>query len=397
MWTAGSLRYRTTEGLQWVELFREWWLESDPGKLLRITGALVISVSRMTTDQSVAARRREILRQLFPGGVPLLWCPALTHYDSQGAIDGARIAAHLEHISPHVKGLLIPGSTGDGWDLNDQETRHLIEIALNQVQRFKLNLLIGALKPNAEEALRMIRVTVDWIKQRSGETDPNLSLSKARVCGFTVCPPRGKELTQGEIRASLESILSSGLPTALYQLPQITQNEFSPEVASDLAARFENFILLKDTSGVDRVASSGKDLAGVFIVRGMEGDYARWLKAAGGPYDGFLLSTANCFAGELSQIIRDAAAGRSDAAREMSARITGVVNEVFQAVAHLPTGNAFANANKAMDHCLAYGPKAQAAPLPRLHGGALLPIEVIRAAADSLDRHGFALRKGYLA
>ncbi|HWY75235.1 MAG TPA: dihydrodipicolinate synthase family protein [Verrucomicrobiae bacterium] len=351
----------------------------------------------MTTDRSIAARRKEILRQLFPTGIPMLWCPALTHYDSQGAIDGARIAAHLEHISPHVKGLLIPGSTGDGWELTDQETRQLLEIALDQAQRLKLYLLIGALKPNAAAALRMIRDTVDWIKQRAGETDTNLSLSKARVCGFTVCPPRGEQLTQDKIRDDLELILKSGLPTALYQLPQVTQNEIGPELASDLAARFENFIFLKDTSGADRIALSGKDLAGVFVVRGMEGDYAQWLKAAGGLYDGFLLSTANCFAGELSQIIRDAAAGRSDAARETSARITGVVNEVFQAVVHVPTGNPFANANKAIDHCRAYGRNAQAAPLPRLHGGTSLPIEAIRAAVDSLDCHGFAPRNGYLA
>jgi dihydrodipicolinate synthase/N-acetylneuraminate lyase len=351
----------------------------------------------MTTDRTVAAQRKEILRQLFPAGVPLLWCPALTHYDSQGAIDGARIAAHLEHISPHVKGLLIPGSTGDGWELSEPEAMQLLEIAFDQVQRLKLNLLIGALKPDAEEALRMIRDTVDWIKKRGGEMDANVSLSKARVSGFTVCPPRGKDLTQDEIQTGLELILKSGLPTALYQLPQVTQNEIGPELASDLAARFANFILLKDTSGVDRIASSGKDLSGVFVVRGMEGDYDRWLKAAGGPYDGFLLSTANCFGGELSQIISDAAAGRSDAARDLSARITSVVNEVFQAVVHLPTGNPFANANKAIDHCLAYGPNAAAAPLPRLHGGTLLPSEVIRAAAESLDRHGFARRKGYLA
>ena len=62
--------------------------------------------------------RREWLSRLFPEGtVPQLWCPPLTHYLSSGEIDSARIAAHLRFISPWVKGLLVPGSTGDGWEL----------------------------------------------------------------------------------------------------------------------------------------------------------------------------------------------------------------------------------------------------------------------------------------
>ncbi len=350
----------------------------------------------MTDEVFTPARRKQLLKHLFPGGVPSLWCPALTHYDAHGAIDGPRIAAHLEHISPHVKGFLIPGSTGDGWELTEQETGQLLEIAIDQAQRLNLHLLIGALKHDAREALRMIRETVDRIKVRTNESDVRLALAKARVCGFTVCPPRGAELSQEEIRAALESILETGLPTAIYQLPQITQNEISAELASDLAARFENFILLKDTSGVDRVVSSGKDLGGVFTVRGAEGDYARWLKAAGGVYDGFLLSTANCFARELNQLIQDASNGRLDAARQMSERVTSTVNEAFQSVVHLPTGNPFANANKAIDHCLAYGAKAPGASLPRLHGGTPLPAAVIRITAEILSRYGFMPAKGYL-
>ena len=43
-----------------------------------------------------------------------------------------------------------------------------------------------------------------------------------------------------------------------------------------LAGEFPNFILFKDTSGADRVAQSGLDLGGVFMVRGAEvGGYSR--------------------------------------------------------------------------------------------------------------------------
>jgi hypothetical protein len=131
-------------------------------------------------------------------------------------------------------------------------------------------------------------------------------------------------------------------------------------------------------------------------MRGAEGDYARWLKIAGGPYDGFLLSTANCFAREFGQLINDLASGNPDAARPMSERLTKVIGDVFGLVKDLPQGNAFTNSNKAMDHFFAYGPRAAGAPLPRLHAGTFLPLEVIRGTGEILSRQSLMPARGYL-
>src|SRR5437879_4047846 len=90
--------------------------------------------------QESDARRAALKQKLFPKGVPTLWCPSLTHYDSNGGIDVARIAAHLRHLAPHSKGFLIPGSTSDGWELTDQEFWQLLDIALEQTQRLGLSL-----------------------------------------------------------------------------------------------------------------------------------------------------------------------------------------------------------------------------------------------------------------
>jgi len=218
----------------------------------------------------------------------------------------------------------------------------------------------------------------------------------SRVSGFTVCPPRGKELAQEKIGQSLAAILERGLPTALYQLPQITLNEMHPELVAALARQFPNFILFKDTSGADHVALSGQKLENVFLVRGAEGDYIRWLKAAKGPYDGFLLSTANCFGSQFQQLVEDLAARRLKAAQELSERLTACINEVFGIVSGLPEGNPFANANKAMDHFFAHGPKATTATPPRLHSGTSLPADVLRGTGEALSRHGLMPAKGYL-
>jgi dihydrodipicolinate synthase/N-acetylneuraminate lyase len=348
----------------------------------------------MNTSSSVAQNRSQLLRRLFPEGVPKLWCPALTHYDCDGRIDAARIAAHLRHLSPNVKGFLIPGSTGDGWELDDAETRQLLRIAIQEAGELQFRLLIGALKPDADSGLKMFWDTIDWIESRMEDQGLN-ALAKARISGFVICPPRGKDISQSDMERWFETILKTGIPTALYQLPQVTLNEINLELVSNMAARFSNFIIFKDSSGEDSVVSTTKDLGGVFTVRGAEGDYAKWLKVAGGKYDGFLLSTANCFAKEFRQMIGDLEGGRIEAANKMSERLSATVSAVFDLVSPFPDGNAFANANKAMDHFFAYGPKAATVPPPRLHAGPSLPAEMIVETGKILHRYGLIPAKGY--
>jgi dihydrodipicolinate synthase/N-acetylneuraminate lyase len=53
----------------------------------------------------------------------------------KGEIDFDRMEAHLNHISTWVNGYLIPGSTGDGWELNDSETSRIVDFALNQARK----------------------------------------------------------------------------------------------------------------------------------------------------------------------------------------------------------------------------------------------------------------------
>jgi len=340
--------------------------------------------------------RAQLLSRLFPSGVPSLWCPMITHYGADGGLDRARQAAHLRHLAPCVKGLLIPGSTGDGWQMNGVEIRELLEFILGEAATHDLHVLIGVLKTEAQEARSCILETLNWLQSRAGTSNVDEALARSHVCGFTVCPPRGAELSQPEIHAAMASILSLGLPTALYQLPQVTQNEMAPDTVAALAARFPNFILFKDTSGADRVAQSGAPLDGVFLVRGAEAGYAKWPRTAGGPYDGFLLSTANCFARELHGVLEDSKSGRVAQASASADKLTSAVNEVFRIVTGLPQGNAFANANKAMDHFFAHGERATQAAPPRLHGGSVLPPAVLDATRDVLLQHGFLPRIGYL-
>jgi len=330
------------------------------------------------------AARQSLHAKLFPRGIPRLWCPTLTHFRAAREPDAERIRAHLSVLARQVRGILVPGSTGEGWEMSDADIRGLLGIVLEVAAGLGIRVLIGVLKTGVDEMLACVDAMEEF-------------RAHPAVTGLTVCPPKGAALTQTEISDGLRRVLGRGWPTAFYQLPQVTENEMHPETVAALAAEFPSLILFKDTSGADRVARSGLDFDGVFMVRGAEaGGYAQWPRAAGGPYDGFLLSSANVFARELGEMLRLIDGGDIEAARALSAKLAEVVGAAFGIVAGFPHGNAFANGNKALDHCMAYGEGAKRSEPPLLYGGARLPADFIERAAELLRAHGLFPARGYL-
>ena len=345
----------------------------------------------------ILEKRQSCIRGLFPAGVPRLWCPLLTHYRGDGGIDFDRMSAQFHHIVPWVKGFLIPGSTGDGWELDEQETMQVAEFALQEARKQPIYLLLGALRRDTESMQRTMSGMLKVMAPKGPRGGDVLQMLKEkRVCGITVCPPAGNLLTQPAMEAGLAAVLDLGLPTALYQLPQVTQNEVSPDTFSRLLEKYDNLIFFKDSSGQDRIARSAVDKGGVFLVRGAEGDYAKWLQDTGGPYAGFLLSTANCFARELSTLIGHLEKKDLKKAAEISERLTAAITEVFELVQPLPFGNAFTNANKAIDHFLAFGSRADTKEGPMLHAKVRIPGDIIAKTGAILNRLQMMPATGYL-
>ena len=64
--------------------------------------------------------------------------------------------------------------------------------------------------------------------------------------------------------------------------------------------------------------------------------------------------------------------------------------------ADVESGNAFANADKGVDHIKAYGPKALSVEPPMLHAGVRLPRSVIKIIGEALQTYGFMPATGYL-
>jgi dihydrodipicolinate synthase/N-acetylneuraminate lyase len=306
------------------------------------------------------------------------------------------MAAHWRHMAPYVGGFLVPGSTGDGWEMSPPETDALLATAFELAGNLDVRILIGALRSTAERTVEAITQSLLRLRTSTGLADALEAVRLANVAGFTVCPPTGAELTQTEIGAALERVLALNVPVALYQLPQVTENEMSPELIADLARRYANLIMLKDSSGTDRVAQAICGIPCPFLVRGAEGDYVRWLRERGGSYDGLLLSTANCFAPELCEMIEDLESGRVDRAVALSARLTTAVDAVFALVGSLPYANPYSNANRAMDHWMAFGDRASSSPLPITHCGRRMPLALIQDVGRILGEAELTPRRGYL-
>lgn len=352
---------------------------------------------KLTSQNNHHLRTRQHWVYQFCGNaIPRLWCPPLTHYKAPGIVDDERMHTHWRVMGKFVGGFLVPGSTGDAWEMRPSEIDQLVDSALNIASVIDTHILIGVLHPSIEQTLLSIEHILEKLASRFCQSDWHQNLKNARIAGFTVCPPTGRDLSQNQIKSALEAVLKLELPIALYQLPQMTHNSMSSDLVLDLAQRFPNFIFFKDSSGKDTVASSISGSSDLFMARGAEGSYACWLNEAGGPYQGFLLSTANCFAAEYAQMLHLLAAGQLEQAQGQSKNLAQVINKVFNLVASLPYGNPFSNANKAIDHWMAYGKDAIKAPLPLVYCGEKLPTKLLAEVGGLLAKAEFLPDVGYL-
>jgi len=341
-------------------------------------------------------QRTLLVKSLFTDKIPELLCPALVHYDEKSAIDKNRIEAHMAQISQYVKAFLLFGSTGDGWELTDSEKNELLDFMIHLSGKYGFKILIGILKPERGASLQGIKETMANLHARYKGTNEIDSLRQANVCGFTVCPPKGENITQIEMLSDLSEILDLKLPVALYQLPQVTENEMEPETVRILADKYPNFYLFKDTSGNDSVIRSNVDLGGVFTVRGAEGDYDKWVYNGDGGYSGFLLGSANCFAKEIAEVINYCKKSNYSEAKMLSDRIASVVEEMMDNVSDITSGNAFTNANKCIDHIFAFGTNWNDFPMPMMHSGKRIPSQYVANAFECMKKNAFDINLGYI-
>ena len=331
--------------------------------------------------------RASLLRRVLGEKPRRLWCALLTpHRRIAGGveIDLPHLQAHVRSIGRYVGGFLIAGTTGDGWDMNDKQFARIVEEAADDtVFPTGVPRMIGALAATTKAVLARAKIVTSIM------TTPQPL--------FALCPPVGANHSEEAIEKHLRTILDAlAEPVSLYELPQVTKNHVTPRILERLARRYPRIIMLKDSSGEDAVATAGLDYGGVFLVRGAESDYARHLVQMGGRYDGLLLSTANNFSPQLAELMTRVESGERDKALALSDRLTVQVGRMFEAVGELPFSNIFANANRAMDHLLAFGSRWSQERGPFSFGGEAIDPDRMKRLADVLRQENLFPTRGYM-
>ena len=97
--------------------------------------------------------------------------------------------------------------------------------------------------------------------------------------------------------------------------------------------------------------NSGINFNDLIFLRGAEENYFDHLKP-NGKYDGFLLSSANCFGKILREIYNNVAKGNFKDAEKMSEELSDIIRISFSEGQKLDFGNPFSNVNKAFAHVL---------------------------------------------
>lgn len=316
---------------------------------------------------------------------PRLWFPPLTYYKADGSLDLERMEQMLARVHPYCQGVLVPGSTGDGWILPEAEQEAIVRRFLKGFGFGRFRMFIGALKPTAADTKAAIARWCGILREVSGQADDAQAMEALGVAGFVICAPNGVQDPAAQ-EAALSEVLDLGLPTAFYQLPQVTGVLVDPALVAALAERYPNLILGKDSGGGDEMAKSRLLSSRLMLLRGAEGDPTAMLRGAEPVYDGLLLSTVNCFPAEYDALL--AGTGEFGAFGE-------VIAETFAAAAEAPVSNAFSDANRAMDHVLYHGKKTLEQPAPLCIGGKPLPMELVKLAYDAMDRRGLVPETGY--
>lgn len=309
-------------------------------------------------------------------GLPTLWFPPLTFYREDGSIDFDRTDEMLARVYPYSQGVLVPGSTGDGWILDQAQQEEIVRHYLKGFPFGRFHIMIGALKPTPEETISAMNRWCEIIREEAGIEEITPAMDKVGVTAFVVCARNGENSAEKQLK-DLSKILDLGLPAAFYQLPQVTGVTVQPEVILDLADKYPNLIFAKDSGGGDELSLSRLLKDRLMLMRGAEGDPSEFIGGEDPVYDGLLLSTANCF----PQVYADMLQGK----KRDFAPYGEIIDKVFSAASKDPVSNAFSDANRAMEHVLYYGKSSLNVPLPVGIGGKRLRRELVELAEEVMN------------
>ncbi|MFW8567748.1 dihydrodipicolinate synthase family protein [Corynebacterium propinquum] len=160
-----------------------------------------------------------------------VYCPSITPLRSDGSIDFPAWEAHLERlISGGISGVLIFGSIGEFYALNMEQKKQAIEF-VGRVVKGRMQFLIGSGSTKIAEAKELNAYGYEHGADAAVVVSPYyFGPSDALATKYFT------ELAE-----------ASELPIMLYNFPDRTGNDLSPELISTIAAAHPNIVGVKDT------------------------------------------------------------------------------------------------------------------------------------------------------
>ena len=169
-----------------------------------------------------------------------VFSPSITALDAQGRIDFKGNEFHINRlIDKGINGILFMGSIGEFFALSLEEKKELITFAIKTVNK-RVPVLIGTGGTLQEEVIELTRFA-----------------EQAGADAAVVVSPYYFQLNAETIYRYYASLArSTSLPIVLYNFPDRTASDLTPELVLRLAKEFDNIVGIKDT--VDNISHTRK-------------------------------------------------------------------------------------------------------------------------------------------
>jgi 4-hydroxy-tetrahydrodipicolinate synthase len=159
-----------------------------------------------------------------------VFVPVVTPFDSNGDFDEVACRQLLDLlIDDGVHGIIVAGSTGEWFTLNNTERARLFEVALDQVNK-RVTLLGGVAAIATRDSISLAKIAKE------------LGLD-----GALLLPPPYALPTERELLCFFEDVAKVGLPIMVYNNPGRTQVNLDARLMGKIC-EFDSIVALKDSS-----------------------------------------------------------------------------------------------------------------------------------------------------
>jgi 4-hydroxy-tetrahydrodipicolinate synthase len=216
-----------------------------------------------------------------------------------------------EQIAGGVDGVVPVGTTGESATLSMEEHLHVIELAVQAVNR-RVKVFAGTGSNSTAEAI--------YLTQQA---------QKRGVDGFLVVSPYYNKPSQAGILAHYSALAEvSTLPFIAYSVPGRTGSEIGTETMAELAQRHPNFVAIKEAGGsIERFSLLRQALPDHVAI--LSGDDSMTLPALAVGAVGVISVASNVLPAAVADLVKAFRAGRTGEAQDIHRRLYPLFRDLF--------------------------------------------------------------------